>query len=193
MESVVARLEERIEQLSAQSRRQRAWLIALSTILVGIGLAAARDPDHDVVRPRRFEAVDEKGRIVAVLASQWKWGTPALALLEDDGDAFAFLTRMGVGMEGATEKKKVVILELDSLDAASDDDGVTKLGAMPGGGFLNLSHGDDEGIALAIAEQGMGFRIAREEQPPLLEFRATADDSVLQIHDGKGKSLLRVP
>lgn len=55
MEPTMVSLVEQVERLSATSRRQQRWLLALSAALVVLGCAAARVAPSDVVSARRFE------------------------------------------------------------------------------------------------------------------------------------------
>lgn len=126
-----------------------------------------------------------------------------LALLDERGEVFASLTRvvnrMDATSEDAAEQGKLVMLSLQaSNDPSYGDYGVTTLAAMPRGGFLTLIHNDDKDIHERIALGVIGDRLNLSiehgaEAPPLLEFHAVDGNGELEINDGEGKSLLRVP
>lgn len=193
MEQGIAHLEDRIDRLSAQSRRQQVWLVMLSIVLGAVTLVAAHEPKPDVLRAQRFEAIDQDGKVLAVLTSKWKWGAPALALLDDRGEDFAFLTMMDATIEGTAEKMKVAMLQMEANGVASDHYGMATLCATARGGALNLSHSDDECISLGINESRMGLRIEHDGKPPLLDLQSEGDAVALEIRDGEGKSLFRAP
>lgn len=193
MDPEVVSLVAEVERLSATSRRQQRWLLALSGVLVVLGCAAARVAPSDVVRARRFEAVDAKGNVVAMLTSEWHWGAPALALSNEDGEDFAFLTRLEAEHEGTDELETCVLLHLEA--GANDDStyGVTTVRALERGGVFSASQGDDATLSLGIAEGWAGMQITRMGQRPLVEIGAGEDAATLELRDTEGKSLFRAP
>ena len=57
-------LERRLLEIEARLRRQRRWTTVLAGLAVVAVLAALRSPEPEIVRGRRFEAVDQEGRVV---------------------------------------------------------------------------------------------------------------------------------
>ena len=199
MEREIVHFEDQIRRLSAQSRRQQVWLVAISIALGVMGLAAARDPKPEVVRARRFEAIDEGGNVRAVLTSEWASGEPGIVLLDERGEQFASLgmTEMTPPVETRqTRRGKAVVFQLTAKDQPDEHVGATTLVATARGGALNVNRGDHQGtkdsIALGISEMEMGLRVEHEENP-LIEINVAGDKPTMQLRDSEGKSLLRAP
>jgi len=86
-------MEGRLEQLERRCRKLTVGLVALATILATACLSSAMREDPEVLRAKRFEAVDDQGRTAAVLAGSFRDGVPGAGLRVGDleGDAYAML------------------------------------------------------------------------------------------------------
>lgn len=108
-------VEERLGLLERKCRRLRTWCVGVTSLLVLACAAAAVSPDTDVVRARRFEAVDGEGRTTAVLSGAFEDGPPGAGVrIGDFGhDSFAMFQLFPVVDEETGEKYEAISLQMN--------------------------------------------------------------------------------
>lgn len=182
-------LIQRLDSLERTVRRQRRGLAALALCLGAAGLAAWSAPEPEVVRARRFVAVDDAGVEVGDFGFEMAGASKRIGwtLRDPQTDAFAMCTVFAEIEEGAAADAGCAMLQLEAGHAISQQfvrehsescslayfvGADEKTGArltshgpvselvLASGPYRETENGDeDESRALRLAHEGDGPRV----------------------------------
>jgi len=189
-------LEARLEQLERRCRRLTLGLVALATILATACLSSAMREDPEVLRARRFEAVDDQGRAAAVLAGSFRDELPGAGLRVGDleGDSFALLQVYPMADQESGDTFDGVGLRIRARHAG--DSGEFSADAWPGKALTEVAN-QRRAIVSYVEPEESSFRVETRCEPDcgrtLLEMLAEGEELSVLALDADANVRFKLP
>jgi hypothetical protein len=189
-------IEKRLEHLEVKCRRLRLWCASVTGLLIVACAAAAISPNADVVRAKRFEAVDDLGRTAAVLAGSFRDQFPGAGLRVGDLErgSFALLQVATAREEGSSGSTDGIFLQMQAKQSGESANFQTCV--VPGKALCEVAN-QRRAIVSYVEPEESSFRVETRCEPDcgrtLLEILAEKESISMLAHGPNGDVLFERP
>ena len=174
-------LEQEVRTLQKQVRRQRRWNIALGALVVvgGLMAATAERSVPDVIQAKKFQVVNDEGKLVVLLKADTNGGS--LTIANNKGKLVA-------GINADADGGNFRIRNKDGKTAALID-------GDPTGGSLNIFNKERKTVALiAAGKDGGVLSIVNKDGEGVALIAADANgNGAMQTYDSNGRVTSTTP